>query len=397
MPSAPIDNSLFREVLFRPSVAREFFLPFEHARWEGDTYTLAGANQRLVRPDFAGLRLQAAEPNDPNQVIERQCQNDLRKLVSTVREIRQDKALSGVVISNELVLGRQPDSPCRRVIFGLYRPTDDRFRDDNKAAEECHRQIGRAVAKAGLRVEKPGPFDPKSGMKGLEEWAGSVRLCRNPWPVSPYWLLLLLLIPIFLLLWGCPSSTPITEPNREEPRKQEDPGPWKVDTDSFLILVDKSGSMVPYFPQIREESKRLLNKRITQQKKSFADIIVYDQNAASALGEIMEVNNPVADRLISYIENLKAGGGTNLESAIQLAGERVKKHGKETTLLIVTDGEDDSIPKMLKDPARVRACFGNINVKAVWTTPRSLKDGASQEPQNKEERDLQEFTRVFSK
>lgn len=399
MLHSPVDQNKFREILFRPSVAREFFLPYELARWDGESYTLGAA--KFPGSQISGVRLQAADPNDPNHRAEAECQSDLQKLVVSLGEIRQEKTLAGAVLSKEVLLDNQAGSDCKRVRFGMFLPSDGRFLDDSRAAEECHHQICRAIAKGRLRVDRPGPFDPKTGMKGLEQWAGAVRLSRNPWPFPPQWLWLLLLPLLLLLAYllfpGGDRPAPLApQPSTEQP--QDVFAGKAVNTDSFVILLDKSASMQPFFSQIRDEAKRLLNSRITRPNtKSYADLIVYDQSARSALGDMMEVNDRVADRLVAYIDNLQAGGGTNLESAIQKSGTWVQKHGKETTLLIVTDGDDPSISSMLQEPGKVMGYFGNTKVSAQWITPRLLQPGADPGPQGNRETSLQQFVDIVRK
>src|SRR5207253_2503128 len=146
----------------------------------------------------------------------------------------------------------------------------------------------------------------------------------------PWWLLLLL--PLLLLPLTCNRQrTP-------EPRADTLFG-MEVDTDSFLIIVDKSKSMTPHFDRMRDEARRLLNERLkkTGQRPTFANVIAYDKEATSALGEIAPLNEANAARLRDFLDRLEPKGGTKLAAAMEKATDEIKKHGRKTTLLILTD------------------------------------------------------------
>jgi hypothetical protein len=368
-----IDPGAFQGILNRPSVAKELFLPGERAGWEGDVYTF-GRGEPL-RPRISGVRLQEPDRNKQDSGREKACQADLTALVRSVVEMRKTPPLAGVVLSREVVVGRDASQPdCKRVIFGLTCPADGRFKNDAEAAGECHRQIIRGVGLAGFRVEHPKTFDRFS-----------------PW-------LLLLLLPLLLLLllpWSCPPpAVPPPTPGAEPPRQFFG---MQVETSSFLIVVDKSGSMQPYFPAVRAEAKRLLDEMIKPgQGVHYADVIVYDAEAKSALGQIEPLTPAVVGRLGAYLDALQAGGGTELSKAVDLAAQEVIRHGKKTTLLILTDGEDNTLHPMIQSRDQVKGRFGGVEVSMHTTTPRLFTPGADPAPANPAEVQLRDFSQTFN-
>src|SRR5437764_9969832 len=121
----------FREVLRRPAVAREFFLPVDRARWVGHRYTLGRWAARALRPHNTGVRLQEPHSAGPGLVPEQDTQNDLGKLIESVAELRKVPELSGVVLSRETLVGEQQGTmPGRRIQFGLKCPADGRYLDE---------------------------------------------------------------------------------------------------------------------------------------------------------------------------------------------------------------------------------------------------------------------------
>jgi serine/threonine protein kinase len=197
----------FAEALNRPAlaVAREFFLPLTRALWGNEYYTLGKGDRSSVRPTISGLRAQEPDPNRGDLFREKVVQEDLHRLVLSLIQLRKHPDLAGVVLSREVLIGQDPGTPgCKRLIFGLWRPADGSLRGDALAAAHCHKQILRAVRRAGFRPEPAVPrFDPATGLNGLAEWARQVRLERlglfRRWlPVLV--LVVLALLPLLLLL-----------------------------------------------------------------------------------------------------------------------------------------------------------------------------------------------------
>ncbi len=282
-------------------------------------------------------------------------------------------------------------SGCRRVLFGLKR--DENFRDETAAARECHRVLARTFQKAGFRLRPPDTFDPSQGLRGLVGWAGGVRLEPHR-TFSKKWLLALLPLLLLLLLpLTCRSKKP-DQPTGTPNLAKDHLFGLPIESESFVILMDKSASMKPYFDDVRKEAKRLLDSK-RKKGKCFADVIVYDANAASALGKLDELTDANAGKLGGYLDVMQSGGGTNLRSAIDLAVKEINDHGQKTTLLILTDGEDSTINGIIKDRDDILKKAGKGSLVLHTTTPRLFKQGANGDPANNYERGLQDLSRAF--
>jgi len=175
-----IAEAQFRDVLRKPNVARELFLPAEHAWWDGGKYTLGRWISETPPPVNTGVRLQEPRSPSPGLLPERDTQNDLVTLIESIVELRKVPELASVVLSTETLVGKQQGTIVgKRLLFGLFCPGDGRFRSEESAATECHRVIRKAIVRAGYIVEHPkAPYDPTSGFPGLIEWARTVRLRR---------------------------------------------------------------------------------------------------------------------------------------------------------------------------------------------------------------------------
>ena len=229
-------------------------------------------------------------------------------------------------------------------------------------------------------------------MQGLVKWAGGVRLEPHR-TFSKKWLLALLPLLLLLLLpLTCNSRKPGQVDAASLPK--DDLFGLPVYSESFLILMDKSGSMQPFFEDVRKEAKRLLDSN-RKKGKCFADVIVYDARAASALGKIEELTDANAGKLGGYLDVMQAGGGTNLRAAIDLAVKEINDHGRQTTVLILTDGEDSSIPGIISDKDDLLKKAGKGGMVMHTTTPRLFHKGANADAINNYEQGLQKLSRAY--
>jgi hypothetical protein len=194
-----IAEAPFREVMRRPAIAREFFLPIDHAWWDGGSYTLGRWAAQAPRPHNTGVRLQEPRTSNSGLLPEKDTQRDLSKLIESVVQLRKVPDLSGVVLSNETLVGDQVGAtPGKRVQFGLNCPPDGRFKNEEAAARECYRVVCQALGRTGYLVEHPkAPPVFSGGLTELTAWARTVRLRRKPkrkWVSRRmFWLIFLLL------------------------------------------------------------------------------------------------------------------------------------------------------------------------------------------------------------
>jgi hypothetical protein len=268
-----------------------------------------------------------------------------------------------------------------RVRFGLAKDEAGEINKE-RAAERCHRRIERAINRCGFRVLQPAGFDPKTGMRGLEQWGTSVRLGRHWRPPGWVWLLPLLIL-LALLLW---------------PRTPDFIGPVRSD---FIVILDRSSSMRPSFPAVIRETKRLIHA----EKGRFADIIFFAAQAESTWGEMRQLTDDTIRQLDQQLDSLQVIGGTNVGSGIERAVEELRKYKllnpdlKKATLLLLTDGEDDPVDTLgplVNDLPGLKNRFGDVEVVIHATTPRLLDEPPpTPAPVGKPEENLAKLCRTF--
>ncbi len=373
--SAAVDENIFRDRMRQPDIVSEFFFPLGHAAWHRGRFSINKDEIAQVSTKISGVRLQAADPRGENPEPERQCRQDVVNLVQSLIRLRETPALSNIVLSDEIHRGVNESGS--RVKFGLYLDPTGRYSNETEAAHECHSHIVRAVQKSALVIESPKTFEQQTGMDGLLQWANQLRLRRR----RKIWLLALLLL--LLLLFSLRDCSP---PKIFVP----------IETQSFIIIMDKSSSMEPHFSAVQAEARKTLEKmRKSFFAKHYANVIAYHFSATSALGGIKEVNNETGQQLIFFLDNIKAEGGTNLRAGIELAAKEVAAHQKPTTLLIFTDGEDTSVAEMLQDVNPILSQFQGVEIVGNTLTPRVFS-GVNPKPINELEQKLSELAAALN-
>jgi hypothetical protein len=375
--SVAVDENQFRDRMRQPDIVSEFFFPLGHAAWHRGRFSINKDEIAQVSTKISGVRLQAADPRGENPEPERQCRQDVVNLIQSLIRLRETPALSNIVLSNETRSGVNESGS--RVKFGLYLDPTGRYSNETEAAHECHTQIVRAVQKSGLVIESPKTFEQQTKMAGLLQWANQLRLRRRRkiWP----WLLGLLLL--LLLLFSLKDCSP---PKIFVP----------IETQSFIILMDKSSSMEPHFSAVQAEARQTLEKMGKSVfTKHYANIIAYHFSATSALGGLKAVNDETGQQLIFFLNNIKAEGGTNLRAGIELAAKEVAAHQKPTTLLIFTDGEDTTIAEMLQDINPILNQFQGVDIIGNTLTPR-IFGGINPKPINELEQKLSELAAALN-
>lgn len=393
--SGAFSRAAFTQLLKKPGMAAAMFLPSDRAEWMNGRYTLGKNPAPLPVGEFTGVRLQVPDPRNVNKTSEQNVQGDLVQLIDSLVKIRAaDKDLAGTVLSSERVV-KKDRAGVPRVRFGLRCEASSPYADETAAAAECQRQIVRSFQQALFAIETQPPFDASKGFAGLKDWAKGVRL-KKMWDWR--WLLLLLLLLPFLFR-SCAETDPIAGT-----------------TQSFIIVVDSSSSMEQFFPTVREEARKTLTNITDSAFKRvlgffgqpyYIDLISYDDTAKSLFGELRPVTKQTADEVLKGIERLKTGGQTNLKSAMTLVEQEVKKHGRETTICVITDGEDNTIAGMVRemesDRAAVESRYGmgsgakplvhvnTLSPRLLGVTDRSVQVV----PENPAEEGLARFSSMY--
>jgi hypothetical protein len=359
MPTADNDNSRidvdrFVTAMQKPNFDAELFFPVDRSAWIGDQYQLnESARKQIVKN--SGVRFQDTTSDDESSRSREQVQWDMSHVVSSLIQLRSSAGMENVIVSRHFVQSRDKNK-VDRIKFGLV--ANDEFADDSTAAKVTHANFVKVIQKSGFRVEHPKEFAPTTGMNGLLSWANELSL-KKKWRPPWWWLLIPLL---FLLLWlrGCDSEEFIG---------------ISVETKSLVIIIDQSSSMAPYMQQVRDEAKQLLSRWENTYTSHYINVIAYNDNASSALGDLRVVDQKTVDELNNFLDTLQMSGGTNLESAIKVASQEIARHDRPVTAIVLTDGEDSSIGAMLQQIQTVKDSFQGVDVTVKTCTPRLFNGG----------------------
>ncbi|MDZ4849952.1 MAG: VWA domain-containing protein [Pirellulaceae bacterium] len=364
-----IDVKQFVTAMQKPNFDAELFFPVDKSAWVGEQYKLDDSSRKKVVKN-SGVRFQDTTSDDESSRSREQVQWDMSHVVSSLLQLRTSAGMEHVIVSRDFVQSRDKNK-VDRIKFGLV--ADDKYADDAVAAKATHANFVKVIQKSGFKVEHPKEFDPSTGMNGLLAWANVLSL-RKKWRPPWWWLLIALLL---LLLWlrGCDSEEFIGIP---------------VETKSLIIIIDQSSSMEPYIQQVRDEAKQLLSRWENTYTSHYINVIAYNDDATSALGDLRVVNQKTADELNNFLDTLQMNGGTKLESAIKVASQEIVRHDQPVTAIVLTDGEDGSIGGMLQSIQAIKDSFQGVNVTVKTCTPR-LFNGGDPTPQTPAESGLKDF------
>ena len=388
--AATVSLKQIQQLLSCPPVVKEFFLPLDYARLHGNRLTVDG---NKVPPSITGVRLQRPDATNRDHSAEQQVQSDLKGLVQSIVELRRHPQLAGAVLSDEVIFGKSPTGG-KRAQFGITFDPNSNFKSESQAAPECQRQILVAMDKAGFEPETK---EAVTDFAGLSRWVGQVRLVKKEFPISQKWLLALIPVALLLLYLFWPKSNGGPTVVDKIPQKVTKFAGIDLGPQGVIIVLDKSSSMAPCFPTVKSEAERALQELLQiRDRKTYVDLIIYDDQATSALGSLKELTPAVKVQITDFLETLRDGGGTKLESAIKLAGAEVIQLGQETTLIVITDGEDPTIPQMIADASQTRSRFGSVPFKIHMTHPDLLPGSGRPLLQSNYVASMKQFADLFS-
>jgi hypothetical protein len=374
-----------KTLLSHPPVVTGFFLPLSYSRLQNNKLTI---DNNKVAPNTSGVRILLPDPTNRDLSLEKYVQGDLKGLVQSVIELRKAPELAGATLSEEIIVGKNP-SGGYRAQFGITFPADGKFKSESQAAAECQRQILQAVKRAGYLPEST---EDATDFASLDRWVSKLRLKNKPQLLSPKWLLGLLPLLLLLLLWFLwPKSLTFNPANQDVTTFVG----IELQPQSFIILLDISGSMERTFPTVQKEATKAFQDLLKMQgRKTHVNLIVYNDQADTVLGGIKELTPSVMVKITDHIQKVKAGGGTELQKAMKLAGAEVIQHNQQTTIIVLTDGEDASIASMIANKDQLRSWFGNIPVTVHMTHP-DLISVTNAVPKNDAERNMADFAKLF--
>jgi Ca-activated chloride channel family protein len=105
---------------------------------------------------------------------------------------------------------------------------------------------------------------------------------------------------------------------------------------TVIFVLDRSGSMAgKKIEQARGALKSVLNNL---RDDDLFNIVVYDDRVESFQPELQRYTSPARDEAQRYIENIREGGSTNIDSALKTALGMIRDDSRPSYILFLTDG-----------------------------------------------------------
>jgi Ca-activated chloride channel family protein len=105
---------------------------------------------------------------------------------------------------------------------------------------------------------------------------------------------------------------------------------------TVLFVVDRSGSMSgEKIDQAREAAKFVINNLRTE---DLFNVIVYDDHVESFRPELQRFNADACSAALGFVNGINAGGGTNIDTALQTALQQMHAGADAPYLVFLTDG-----------------------------------------------------------
>ena len=105
---------------------------------------------------------------------------------------------------------------------------------------------------------------------------------------------------------------------------------------SVVFVLDRSGSMSgEKIEQARDALAFVLN---TLREGDTFNIVVYDDRVETFAPELQRLSRETRDEAARFVANIRAGGSTNIDSALRTALEMLKDDNKPQYVLFLTDG-----------------------------------------------------------
>lgn len=119
-----------------------------------------------------------------------------------------------------------------------------------------------------------------------------------------------------------------------------------VSENALMIILDASGSMSePFGNQSKMEAAKNAVQAIIKQSPSNQDlsVTVYGEGGKNSCHELRTLEssgNGKRDEILNQISNIQAEGDTPIAASIQKVAEIIKDRKEETTIILVSDGEE---------------------------------------------------------
>ncbi|MFI5454147.1 MAG: VIT domain-containing protein [Isosphaerales bacterium] len=105
---------------------------------------------------------------------------------------------------------------------------------------------------------------------------------------------------------------------------------------TVVFIIDRSGSMAgKKIEQARKTLKSVLNNL---RDEDLFNIVVYDDRAESFKPELQRYGSGVRDEAERFVDNIREGGSTNIDSALKTALAMIHDTSRPSYILFLTDG-----------------------------------------------------------
>lgn|GEM_PF-5170705 len=329
----------------------DLFLPWSVSEWNGKRQVLRKGATINAAGQIVGTRFQVDPDPKKDRSRVRETQHDLTRLIGGVRALRDTPGLENAVLApGPLLRPRVLDHSGRRALFAVECAPKARLANDSQASKVCHCRLTRAIRLTAHRVSQPeAPFDPATGLAGLQAWAGSVVLKRtrdNRWP----WVLLLPFL-LLLLLIPWPNWSPTFMGARVE--------------DNLILIIDASGSMSEFELAVVTAVDQTLAQ---MEDRPFSGLLpvrfdVVTNDGQALFGELAMVNDVTRQTVRKRLPDLwSKGTSSSVRSGLQRAAEYVREVGEDTTIIFISDGEDSATFELYDQRESVVKWFGGEDI-----------------------------------
>jgi Ca-activated chloride channel family protein len=103
-----------------------------------------------------------------------------------------------------------------------------------------------------------------------------------------------------------------------------------------LFVIDRSGSMAG--KKIEQARKALKSVLDNLRDEDLFNIVVYDDRVESFKPELQRYGTAVRDDAIRFVDNLREGGSTNIDSALKTALAMIQDTSRPSYVIFLTDG-----------------------------------------------------------
>lgn len=360
-----------------PDFHFEGLLPIESSEFTETEYQLITGRDHEAISSICGIRLHesATLPTGEPTPETTQCRADLAQLILAIRKLRSTPEFRNTIISNSRITADDKRG-CIRLRVGLEYGLP-KHENETASAQKSHARLMSHIYSCGYSIVSPKALRSDASLADLAVWCETIELRRRrsiPWPM--------LLLAILLLL--IPFCLPSCE-------FDSDFAGLPVRTSGVILVLDKSGSMREPMEKVRHEANRLLSERKSSWATTHAELIYFDEAAHETFGSLKKCDTPTILQLMDALAAIRASGGNaGLKPAIEAAVRDAARLDCPTTIILFSDGVDNSLPVLIKDIELLRAAAGK--------TPITIHAIAPRDPSNQllvEHRQLQILSTTF--